>query len=241
MLTSSHARQQAALRALTRAWIRWARLRQRLAWRRDLPREDMVRRLAAGKSFADVGAMWSVHGGIAFLAEESGATSVTAVDVMAPTPEFEAEHSRRGSRVRFVGGDLHEPEVIGRVGRHQVVWCSGVLYHAPHPLLTLEALRGITDELLILATETLPEVPGLAGGCVFLPGLSDADRRVHGEARPGGSALGIDVRFDRKQSYGAWWWGISRSALHGMLHASGFEVIEEQGGPLHATVVARPV
>jgi hypothetical protein len=121
------------------------------------------------------------------------------------------------------------------------VWCSGVLYHAPHPLLTLARLRSITGQTLILATETIPEVPGLRGGCVFYPGLGERDRRAHAVARPEGRAVGIDSRFERSQSYTAWWWGISRSALRGMLEASGFEIREELGGPLHATVVAVPV
>jgi hypothetical protein len=229
------------VRTLARAWIFQARLRQRWRWRRDPPREELIRRHCAGRSFADIGAMWQVNGGIAFLAEECGASSVTAADVMAPTPEYEAEHARRGSAVRFVRGDVHDPEVVRSIGRHQVVWCSGVLYHAPNPLLTLERLRSVTDELLILATETLPEVPGLAGSCVFFPALSDRDRPVHAAARPGSGAVGIDSPFEPSQSYNAWWWGISRSALHGMLRASGFEVIEERGGPLHATVVARVV
>jgi hypothetical protein len=229
------------VRPLADLWMFCARLRQRRAWRRDPPREELIARFSRGRSFADIGAMWNVHGGIAFLAEESGATDVTAVDIMAPTGEFNAEHTRRNSGVRFVAGDVHELEVIRRVGPHQVVWCSGVLYHAPNPLLTLERLREITGEYLLLATETLPEIPGLTGACVFLPGLAARDRRLHAAARPGGTALGVDSAFDRSQSYGAWWWGISRSALRGMLGASGFAVVEEHGGPLHATVVARPV
>jgi hypothetical protein len=53
--------------------------------------------------------------------------------------------------------------------------------------------------------------------------------------------VGIDTPFDPDQSYEAWWWGISRTALRSMLEASRFELLEEHGGPLHATVVARPL
>jgi hypothetical protein len=131
--------------------------------------------------------------------------------------------------------------VIGQIGPHQVVWCSGLLYHAPHPLLTLQRLRAVTQDVLILGTETIPEVPGLAQACVFFPGLSAEDRKVHRAARPAGLALGIHTPFDRRQGYGAWWWGMSRSAIRGMLQATGFEIREEYGGPLHATVIATPV
>jgi hypothetical protein len=228
------------MRALAQTWIRAARLRQR-ARRHRPPREELIDRFAPAKSFADVGCMWGVDGALAFAAEAAGATEVTGVDIMAATDAFAAEHARRGSRVRFVRGDIHDQSTAAAVGPHDVVWCSGVLYHAPNPLLTLERLRALTRETLILATETIPEVPGVSQACVFLPGLSDGDRAVHAAARPGSMALGIDTPFDRAQSYGAWWWGLSHSAVRGMLSASGFEVLEEHGGPLHLTVIARPL
>ncbi len=58
--------------------------------------------------------------------------------------------------MRFVRGDLHDPATVAEVGPHEVVWCSGVLYHAPNPVLTLQRLRELTTELLILQTMTLP-------------------------------------------------------------------------------------
>lgn len=184
--------------------------------------------------------MWNVNGAIAFAAEAAGASSVTGLDIMAATPEFEAEHARRSSTVRLVQGDLHDPTIAAAVGPHDVVWCSGVLYHAPNPLLMLERLRAITRETLILATETIPEVPGFKQACVFYPGLPDADRLAHAAARPGSVTLGVSTVFDREQSYGAWWWGMSASAVLAMLRASGFEILEQHGGPLHLTVIARP-
>jgi hypothetical protein len=229
------------VRALVRLRMLAARLRQRRVWKGPAAREELVRRYAPGRSFADIGAMWNVNGRISFVAEESGATSVTALDLMPPTSAYEAEHAQRGSRVRFVCGDLHNSDALVQVGEHQVVWCSGVLYHSPHPLLTLQRLRAITAECLILSTETIPEVPGMAGACVFYPGLSGPDRRVHSSARPGRTAVGIDTPFERDQSYAAWWWGISPSALRGMLHASGFQILEEHNLPLHSTMVASPV
>jgi hypothetical protein len=214
-----------------------ARVRRRLA-PEPPPREQLVRRFAAGKSFADIGCMWGVDGAIAFAAEDAGATDVVGVDLMQASDAFEQERARRGSRMRFIQGDLHDQAVMSRVGRHDVVWCSGVIYHAPHPLLTLERLRSITGETLIISSETMPEVPGLSQACVFLPALAEGDRRAHAAARPGRTALGLSEPFDPDQSYGAWWWGLSRSALRAMLRASGFTVTEEHGDSLHATLVA---
>jgi hypothetical protein len=169
--------------------------------------------------------MWTIHGALCFAAEDAGAATVTGVDVMAPTPQFQAEIERRGSKLRFVQGDLHEPRTVAEIGRHDVVWCSGVLYHAPHPLLTLERLRELTAGTLLLATETVAETPGRRNSCVIAPG-----RDEHPNSEP---ATGPD------QGFGPWYWGISPSALRTMLKLSGFEIVEQHRTPLHVTVVAR--
>jgi hypothetical protein len=178
------------------------------------PREELVARFAPDKSFLDVGALWSVHGAIAFAARDAGATAVTALDVMAPTPEFLA---RQGD-VRFVQGDLHDP---GVAEPHDVVWCSGVLYHAPHPLLTLECLHALTTETLLLATET---IRGRGRGAVFAP--DPGSHPAHTEP------------FDPAKGYGNWWWGLTRSAVVAMVEATGFRVAEQHATRHHLTLVA---
>jgi SAM-dependent methyltransferase len=222
----------------TRAWIAAHRLRRRMASGRP-DREALVRELAPGGSFLDVGCMWSVHGRIAFVAEESGATAVTGIDLMGRTEAFEAEHARRRSAVRFVHGDLHDPATLAAAGPHDVVWCSGVLYHAPHPLLTLERLREVCGRRLILSTESLPELPGVRGGCVFYPALSARDRRAYAGV-PGGRAIGLTSEYDPAQGYGNWFWGITPSALLGLLHAAGFVPERVLRAPFHTTVLATP-
>jgi hypothetical protein len=202
-----------------------ARIRRRLARARP-PREELVAAHVAGRSFADIGCMWSVDGAIAFAAEEAGATEVTAMDVMAPTPAYEAEHARRQSRVRFVRGDVHDPAALQEVGVHDVVWCSGVIYHAPHPLLTLERLRSITGATLLLASEVIPEVRRHPNACVFAP--------------PPGIHPAHTEPFDPERGYGNWHWGITRSALLAMLEATGFAIANEHRTPFHTTVVAYP-
>ena len=197
-----------------------------------------MRRHAAGKSFCDVGCMWKVNGRIAFVAEDAGAAQVTGVDVMEPTDEFHREHERRDSAVRFVHGDLHDPATVAEVGPHEVVWCSGVLYHAPNPVLTLQRLRELTTELLILQTMTLPELPGVRQGLVFYPGVPNP--RLY--ARWGEQAArSLRLPEPGEDPYAPWWWGISRSALDAMLRAAGFEPIEHWGDPFAVHVLAKPV
>jgi SAM-dependent methyltransferase len=225
---------------LARALVTAGRLRRRrLRHGSERPREELVRRYAPGRSFLDVGCMWNVDGGIAFLAEEAGAERVTGIDVMPPTPRFEAEHARRSSGVRFVQGDVHDPMTVAEAGRHDVVWCYGVLYHVPDPMLTLRRLRELTGETLVLSTETLPEVPGLPGACVLYPALDAAGRRDYAAVRPG-ERVGVTSPFDSGAGYANWWWGITPSALRGMLAVAGLEVVELSDEPFHRTAICRP-
>jgi hypothetical protein len=54
----------------------------------------------------------------------------------------------------------------------------------------------LTGELLILGTQTLPEVPGVRGACVLYPGLGPPDRRVYAPAGEDGK-VGIDTAIAR--------------------------------------------
>jgi hypothetical protein len=189
------------------------------------PREELIARHVGGRSFVDVGCMWTIDGALCFAAEEAGAAAVTGVDVMARSARFDAEVARRDSLVRFIQGDIHDPATVAAIGAHDVVWCSGVLYHAPHPLLTLQRLRELTGQTLLLATETVADTPGRRNTCVIAPG-----RDEHPNAEP---PAGPDA------GYGPWYWGISPSALRTMLTLTGFAVVEEFRTPFHVTVVAR--
>ena len=224
---------------LTRAWLAPALLRRQLArLRRRSLLDDLIRRHAPGRSFADIGCMWGSHGEVAFLAEEAGAASVTALDIMGETPEFKAEHRRRRSDVRFVQGDLHAPDTADRVGVHDVVWCTGILCVDVAPALTLARLRALTGELLIVDAATLPEVPGIPQATVFYPGMSDAERRGFARTNPG-RRRGISEPFDPARPQGSWWWGLTPSAFRGMLFSVGLEPVEWIDEGFHITAVAR--
>jgi SAM-dependent methyltransferase len=227
-----------------RAWLAQAKLRRRLAGAEPPHRAELITRLAPGRSFLDIGGMWSVHGEYAFMAEAAGARSMVLCDGMDPTDEFERKRNERASRVEYVQGDLHDPGTIEQLGSFDVVWCTGVLYHSPDPYRLIEHLRRLTAETLILGTRVIPELPGVEGGCVFYPALSDSSRRafawMHGREAPG--LLGAAVPFDRTPAmgYANYWWGITPSALVGMLELARFQVSQRfQAHPLDIDVVAR--
>jgi SAM-dependent methyltransferase len=231
-----------------RGWLMGARLLARRRPRRDVSadREQLVRRLAPGGSFLDVGGMWNVYGRIAFTAEEAGASPVAIFDVMDPVDPFQEEHARRGSDVRYVTGDLHDPISVAEMGVFDTVWCTGILYHTPNPLGQLVHLRRLTRRHLVLGTHVIPELPGLPNACLFYPHAPEAARRAfaaaHGDRD--GALVGVTAPFrdGLENTYVNWWFGITPSALRGMLATAHFEVVEEHRySPWMLDVVVRPV
>jgi len=205
-------------------WRRWRARQGEFVGNYDrLP--EYIRKHAPGKSFADVGCMWGVNGEHSFLAEEAGATAVTAVDVFGPTPEFEQKRLSRGSRVRFLLGDITRIETLEQIGQVDVVFCAGVLYHHPSPFDLLVALRRICRETLILRTSTIPEVRGLRNAAVYFPML-DAQSRELWNLKSLGlmHQAGISNAFQPAEGYGNWFWGLTPSCLESLLTTAGFRV-----------------
>lgn len=148
--------------------------------------------------------------------------------------------------MRFIQGDLHDPAVRELAGLHDVVWCSGVLYHCPHPMQTVECLRELTGQTLVLITATVPEIGRIRQSSVFFPGLSKQQRghyvraydAAHGR---GAERIGLDTPFDAARGYGNWWWGLTPSAVEGMLGAAGFSVTETRTNGFHTRIVAKVI
>jgi hypothetical protein len=226
------------MRPLGSAWSLGIRVRRRLRRRPRIDYPSIVRQYAPGRSFADVGCMWNVHGEIAFLAEEAGATSVTGVDVMKRSEEFDRKHRERSSQVRFVKGDLHKPSTVEEVGVHDVVWSTGVIYHTPHPLHLIQHLRAMTGEYLIVGSATMPEVPGLTQALVFYPGLDERDRALHAR-HVAGHTPGVTTPFDRSKYFGNWWFGITPSAMRAMVENVGLTVVETHQDDFLTLLVAK--
>ena len=216
---------------------------QRLGGRGAAPASlpDHVRAHARGKRFADVGCMWNVHGAYTFAAEEAGAATAVGIDVFGPTPEFEAERERRGSKVEFVKGDITDPATADRAGTFDVVLCAGVLYHHPSPFAILAALRRLCTGTLILRTSTIPELPGLRNMAVYWPGLPARQRRRWSLERLGlDRQAGITEPYDPAEGYGNWFWGMTPSCVEALLHTAGFEVTERHAEAFAHTFLCRP-
>ena len=200
----------------------------------DRLKQDLIRRLVPGKTFADIGCMWRVNGLFSFVAEDAGAARVAAVDIYPASREFTAELLRLDSRVQFIQGDIHDDETLQAIGRRDLVFCSGLLYHTPNPVATLMQLRRICDGVLILNTSTVPEHPGIKNFAVFYPYLDEGQRRLWSL---GEGALGVSTPYDPAQGYANWIWGFSHSCLESMLRCAGFRVVERYGQGFLSCVV----
>jgi 2-polyprenyl-3-methyl-5-hydroxy-6-metoxy-1,4-benzoquinol methylase len=193
---------------------------------------------APGKSFLDVGCMWRVNGGYSFHALEAGAARVVGLDIDPATPEFDARNRSAGSRVDFVQGDVNDPRLADTLGKFDVVFCSGVLYHVPNPIQTLERLRGLCGGTLILTTAIVPELE-VPQGAVFFPQL-DAEARQRLTFSGSHTKVGVDTDFEPDKGYANWFWGMSPSCVRVLLDIAGFDVAEFLRHRYVVTAVATP-
>ncbi len=150
----------------------------------------------AGKTVLDVGAY---DGYFSFAAERLGAARVVALDSYVwqqpgGKAGFDYARDALGSSVEDIEMDVLDisPE---SVGKFDVVLFLGVLYHMRHPLLALERVASVANELLVV--ETLIDMTFLRS--------------------PAAAFYPWDMEGDSTN-----WWGPNRAALLGMLESVGF-------------------
>ncbi|KXK45381.1 MAG: tRNA (mo5U34)-methyltransferase [Chlorobi bacterium OLB5] len=200
-------------------------------------KQKLIKKYASQKSFIDVGCMWGVHGYFSFLAEECSASSVVAFDIYPATAEFNETHKKRLSKVQYINGDINSKVSTISLGKFDVVYCTGLLYHVPDPLYTLARLRDICSDVLILGTAVIPEMNGIDNFSVYYPNLRKKQRKLW-DIKQGGQ-LAITTEYDPLQGYGNWIWGFSSSCLESMIKASGFDIVESHISPFYSIIVCK--
>ena len=112
---------------------------QRLRWARYPIPADLT-----GKRVLDIGA-WD--GWFSFEAERRGA-AVTSVDCV-EIPNYLHIHRKLGSKAVYRNLDLYELPDAG-LGKFDIVFCLGVLYHVKHPLLALEIVCSLATDVAVV-------------------------------------------------------------------------------------------
>ncbi len=213
-----------------------AKLIGRVSYQEQL--RTLIAEHAPKKSFIDVGCMWNVDGAYAFHALAMGATQVVGLDVTDATPGFHAANAKAGNRVRFVCDDINSAALPEQLGRFDVVFCSGVLYHVPNPVFMLERLRAICGQVLILGSAIIAELD-VPQAAVYYPLLSDQWRRRLAYRTPA-TKIGLDTPYTPEWNYANFFWGFSVSCLEAMVRTAGFD-IERRHRWRHAScLVCRP-
>jgi SAM-dependent methyltransferase len=200
-------------------------------------RHKLIKKYAPGKTFVDIGCMWGVNGYFTFLSEEYGAKQSVGFDIYEPSEEFKKSMKQRNSNVKFVKGDINSQSSLNELGKFDVVYCTGLLYHVPDPLYTLTRLRQVCGDILILGTAVIPEVNGLENAAVYYPFLSTEQRKLWDLKK--GEQIAITSDYDPKQGYGNWIWGFSTSCLVSMLRTTGFDIIEKHEGKFYSYIVCK--
>lgn len=212
-------------------------------------KNEWIAALSPGKSFMDVGGLWGTKNEKVSVAMKAGAASATMADI-APLDhhlwtDFDRHCAELGvSGYRKLRLDIVEPGTEVAMLKHDVVHCSGIIYHLPDPYRMLANLRRISSEHLIVTSMVVPEkISNNAGQLdfpadrvAFVPSLSETTRAVVAEHfRQAGVAVGaitqpLDEAWlwpDGTPNFGPWWWLMSPPFLRGLATVAGFAVEDE--------------
>lgn len=209
---------------------------------------DVIQRLAPGQSFVDIGGLWGTANERVSTALLAGAASATMADIVplghALWQAFEARCAGRGvSGYRMVQADLNDPLLPDALGRHDVVHCSGVIYHCPDPYHSLRQIARVARRHVLIGSTTVPErieneagvVEFGEGRLVAVPALSGRAKAVVAQhfADAGIEVHNINMAAPHPWrwpggawNYGPWWWLWSAGTLRGMAEAAGLHVRE---------------
>lgn len=213
------------------------------------PKDEWIKRLAPGRSFMDVGGLWGTKNEKVTIALKAGATRATMADIApldsAMWRDFDAHCASLGiSNYAKARLDITAPGDASKTLRHDVVHCSGIIYHLPDPFEILTNLRQLAGQWLILTSMVVPErIKNQAGTldfpadhAAFVPSLTNATRKIAAEhfraakVSIGGITQPMDEPWlwpDGKPNFGPWWWLMSPSFLRGMIEVAGFKIEDE--------------
>jgi len=208
-------------------------------------RDRYIARVAKGKTFAEVGGLWGTVSEKVSVASKYGAVSLTMIDAMPASMHWWQDFRDRMTSLNIanyhcINRDITQIQLADIGEPYDVVHCAGVLYHHPHPLQILVALRQITREHLVFTSAITQEVienelgryqiP--ASGVMFIPALDDAERAIltaYWQLYINNSPLiGITEKavFDMN-NFAACWWLPTATALEAMCKVAGFKVLDK--------------
>jgi hypothetical protein len=118
---------------------------------------EWIRSLVKDKSFVDIGGVYnSTLNEKVIEAYSSGAKEVTMIDLM-PFESHWWEIFNNKCKTKNVPNKNISANIDNlKIGKFDVTHCSGLLYHCPSPIETLNSIYNITNEYFILGTIRVP-------------------------------------------------------------------------------------
>jgi hypothetical protein len=204
-------------------------------------RQQWIPQAVAGKSFIEVGGLWGVVNEQVTIAHAAGATSLTQIDRAGEDLWQSFRERCTAAQVpdcKCIVGDINNRRLTAALEPADVVHCAGVLYHCPHPLYTLQQLRRLTKETLLLGCATIPERVANAAGelrlesgsALFVPAASPFQLSILAQymAEVGARHIpGIDQFLPdgwKVTDYAPWWWYFTPGFVESLLTLAGFRV-----------------
>ena len=175
----------------------------------------------AGKRVLDIGPM---EGYYSFICEERGA-EVTAADIQ-PSPGLRIASKIKNSSIKILEMSVYELD-RKTLGTFDLILFMGVFYHLRHPLLALDCMYDLVDDLLIVESQVCDRWFVDEGGRTTK--LEDYDIRL--------KSLPFAQFYPRNElnKDGSNWWSPNEIGLKAMLESSGFSA------QLHSREKARAV
>lgn len=211
--------------------------------------DDLIYQHVLNKTFVDVGPLWeTIHEKVS-TAHYFKAASVAAIDQWPEEHPLWLAFHERMHKLNVIDYQCYSMNVMDYTGPgFDVVYCSGVIYHAADTVGLLKKLRAITKERLILTstitkkfiandegTLTIPD-----GSALFVPAMSPRQKAILTKEwsdligdRPNYGLSGDCVW--RADDYYNWWWLFTPEVLDAMCVSCGFHIerTETIGGHLY--------
>lgn len=201
------------------------------------------------ESFVDVGGLWGTTNEKISVASMAGFRELTMADMQPAGNEwwlaFDARMLDHGvSGVQSIVTEATPPGLARRIGVHDVVHCSGVIYHVPSPFELLWNLASCANNFLIINSMVVPPRVENEFGCreidpskpVCVPLLDETDRQIYGSYFESkglviGHLNGASVLnwHDGSGSpdFAPWWWLFSPEALRNIIERASFKIVDE--------------
>lgn len=226
-----------------------------------LDKRKWIGDLARGKSYVDIGGLWGTTGETITTADAGGARSVTLADVQPRGHrlwnDMEAHCKAQGlTRYRKIQADVLTRAGVKSIGMHDIVHCSGIMYHVPDIFQFVGNLASLARTHLIIGSVVMPEVienefgrldfpPDVA---MLTPLLTDKSKAIvakyledEGRTASGITKQGRDfIDKDGKAATGPWWWLFSGEFMARAMALYGMKILAAgpQRGGISYTVIA---